>query len=190
MLLGDHYQLGPVVLMQAAESIGQLGRSMLERVANERFLAVAASEGKEGLSKDTLTLCEERGIFFLTESYRSHPDIMSLYSGLFYADQLDNRPLPRHGALEPFFAAKGLPSPVLLHNVVGEELRDPGSASAYNIEEVRVIQDYIYELLSDESLGLSPRDIGVIAPYARQVKLLREQVRRWGPELAGVEVIL
>lgn len=36
VLCGDHKQLGPIVESQFAEQLG-LGRSMLERIYNERF---------------------------------------------------------------------------------------------------------------------------------------------------------
>ena len=76
-LLGDHFQLGPLVLSNWAKRFSKLDTSMIERLVNERF---HAAKGTEGLSKDTLALCEEKGVFFLTESFRSHPDIMEIYS--------------------------------------------------------------------------------------------------------------
>lgn len=76
-LLGDHFQLGPLVLSNWAARFSKLEASMIERLVNERF---HAAKGTEGLSKDTLALCEEKGVFFLTESFRSHPDIMEIYS--------------------------------------------------------------------------------------------------------------
>jgi len=184
-LLGDHFQLGPVVLSDLAKRIGNLQHSMLERVANERFSAASAREDKRSLDKDTLSKCEEHGLFFLTESYRSHPAIMNIYNRMFYAGQLDHRTKDDQTALSGFFKARGLPGPVALHNVKGEELRDSGSSSAYNLDEIAVVQDYIHDLLLDQ---VKPQDIGVITPYAKQEEALRRQLQLWGPAVAGVEV--
>ena len=75
ILLGDHFQLGPLVLSSLAKRTANLDESMIERLVNGRF---QASEGS--LNRDTLDVCESKGLFFLTESFRSHPDIMEIYS--------------------------------------------------------------------------------------------------------------
>ena len=88
ILFGDHFQLGPLVISSLARRIAKLNESMIERLVNLRFQAAKAkgwSDSKEdghrqGLTRDTLTICESKGLFFLTESFRSHPDIMEIYS--------------------------------------------------------------------------------------------------------------
>merc|ERR1740129_1547838 len=124
VLFGDHFQLGPLVISPLASEIGGLETSMLERLANERLDIVRKSEEESGLTRDALVACEQHRLFFLTESYRSHPAIMSLYSRIFYADQLQHQAHARQKGVLPFFQAYGLDIPVILHNVVGVERRD------------------------------------------------------------------
>ena len=85
ILFGDHFQLGPLVISSLARRISKLNESMLERLVNLRFQQAQAErdkshEPRSGLNRDTLTICESKGLFFLTESFRSHPDIMEIYS--------------------------------------------------------------------------------------------------------------
>mmetsp|Transcript_31535 Transcript_31535/g.57323 ORF Transcript_31535/g.57323 Transcript_31535/m.57323 type:complete len:817 (-) Transcript_31535:65-2515(-) len=186
VLLGDHFQLGPLVVSRLANELGSLGTSMIERLANERFDAVRNDE-EAGLSRDTLLACEDHGLFFLTESYRSHEAITSLYSKIFYASQLEHRARSQQLALMHFFESMGLQHPVVLHHVVGQERRDPDSASTYNLEEVRIVSQYIRDLIEDTPLGLEGRDVGVITPYNKQVRVLERQLASLGPRFAGVE---
>lgn len=189
VLLGDHFQLGPLVLSPLANEVGSLQASMIERLANERFsLAQATGSQENELNRDMLPLCEDKGLFFLTESYRSHEAIMSMYSKIFYSDQLEHRPRPAQQSVLPFFEAQGLHAPVLLHHLVGKERRDADSPSPYNPDEIRIVQRYLIDLLEDTSLGLQGRDIGVITPYNKQVQALETQLRSLGPEMAEVDV--
>ena len=92
ILFGDHFQLGPLVISSLARRIAKLNESMIERLVNLRFQAAKAKgwsdedghrqdrQDRQGLTRDTLTICESKGLFFLTESFRSHPDIMEIYS--------------------------------------------------------------------------------------------------------------
>lgn len=91
ILFGDHFQLGPLVISSLASRIGKLNTSMIERLVNKRFQAAqtekwrnfkdeAENRQRQGLNRDTLAVCESKGLFFLTESFRSHPDIMKIYS--------------------------------------------------------------------------------------------------------------
>merc|ERR1711933_694278 len=116
---------------------------MIQRLANERFNAVRVNEGCDGFNRDALVECEKRGLFFLTESYRSHPSIMSLYSQIFYADQLEHCQRQHHSRLKSFFGSRDMNCPVIFHNAVGTERRDDGGTSFYNPEEVRIVQQYV-----------------------------------------------
>jgi len=160
---------------------------MIERLVNERFSAVRDGEVTGGLSRDTLLACEDHGLFFLTESYRSHPAITELYSQIFYANQLQHSERMQQFALMPFFEARGLTVPVILHNVVGQERRDDDSPSVYNVEELRIVQEYLVELLTDDNLELKASDVGVITPYTKQLQAIREQFDSLGSTYSGVE---
>lgn len=186
VLFGDHFQLGPLVMSHFAKQLASLDISMIERLANERFSSVRDEEDR-GLSRDTLLACEDQGLFFLTESYRSHSAICSLYSNIFYANQLEHKERSQQLAALPFFTDKGFTSPLILHNVVGKECRDPGTPSVYNVEEIQLVQQYVVQLLADDRLGLHASDIGVITPYTKQLQSLQTQLGSLGPSLAGVE---
>eukprot|EP00929_Paragymnodinium_shiwhaense_P001194 TRINITY_DN10140_c0_g1_i2.p1 TRINITY_DN10140_c0_g1~~TRINITY_DN10140_c0_g1_i2.p1 ORF type:complete len:889 (-),score=226.96 TRINITY_DN10140_c0_g1_i2:372-3038(-) len=191
VLLGDHFQLGPLVLSKLASQLSALDIPMIERLANDRFVTATQGDGdrKEdsGLCKDALGMCEDHGLHFLTESYRSHIDIMSLFSKLFYGDQLEHRERPHQSELMPFFVARGLSAPVVLHNVIGRERRDSDSPSLYNLEEVRLVFRYVEELLEDEGLGLKGEDIGIITPYVRQRKAVQTQLDSIGGEFSKID---
>eukprot|EP00928_Gymnodinium_smaydae_P038022 TRINITY_DN26317_c0_g1_i1.p1 TRINITY_DN26317_c0_g1~~TRINITY_DN26317_c0_g1_i1.p1 ORF type:complete len:854 (+),score=86.90 TRINITY_DN26317_c0_g1_i1:36-2597(+) len=190
ILLGDHFQLGPLVISMLANHLGSLATSMLERVVNDRFdfvRADAQAHGADGLNRDALAASEDHGLFFLTESFRSHSSIMSLYSHIFYADQLEHRGRPRQNALMPFFESRGLNVPILMHNVVGNEIQEAGTPSIANFEEVRLVQEYVLDLLRDERLELDPSDVGVITPYTRQLQALERQFSNIGSSVDGLQ---
>lgn len=179
VLAGDHFQLGPHVTSMLAAHTGKLEQSMLERIANERL-------AESGL--DTPEALEEHGIFFLTQSFRSHADIMSLYSKVFYKNQLVHLSRVEHLGLEPFFAKRSLRAPVLLHNIRGKERRASDSFSICNMDEVKVVMLYLQELLGDAALGLKPSDIGVIAPYRKQVEAIEKRINAMGASFSGIDV--
>lgn len=190
VLLGDHFQLGPLVLSSLSRELSSLHAPMIERVAAARLTAAdgGSKEDASGMCRDMLEACEARGLHFLTESYRSHEAIMSLYSRLFYGDQLEHRARPQHLRLLPFFEALGLRVPVILHHTVGAERRDPGSASLYNLEETRIVRGYLEDVLNhDLPEGLVGSDVGVITPYTRQLRMMEQHINDGGARLAGVE---
>jgi len=203
ILFGDHFQLGPLVISSLASRIGKLNTSMIERLVNKRFQAAqtekwrnfkdeAENRQRQGLNRDTLAVCESKGLFFLTESFRSHPDIMKIYSKVFYADQLEHRHREIQHRLMPFFQSLGSDHPVVMHNVIGTERCDSDSASLYNLEEIRVIQRYVLDILDargeDSEPLLQPKDIGIITPYARQVQLLQQQLSTLSSRYSEIEV--
>jgi len=187
-LLGDHFQLGPLVLSSLAVRLGKLDESMIERLANERFRAAQSGTANDPLSRDALTASESRGLFFLTESFRSHPAIMDIYSKVFYSSQLEHREREVQQRLMPFFDLQGCSSPVIMHNVQGTERCDADSASFYNLDEVKIVQRYVLKLLAVADVELEPKDIGIITPYARQVQMLQEQLNACGRDLSEVEI--
>lgn len=184
VLLGDHFQLGPLVMSRLASKLASLEVSMIERLANERFSMVRDGGDRTGLSRDTLLACEDHGLFFLTESYRSHPAICEMYSNMFYASQLQHCERAQQFAALPFFEGLGFTAPVIFHNVVGQERRDPDSSSVYNVEELRIVQQYLGDLLTHDSLGLKPSDVGVITPYTKQLQTLEKEL---STSYAGLE---
>lgn len=191
VLLGDHLQLGPLVIEPLAKRVGELDISLMERLVRERFDAMHEKRLDEG-STDAehggiLLDCEEIGLHFLTESYRSHESIMSLYSEMFYKGMLNHCQRQQQRGLEPFFRAHDLEEPLLLHHIVGKERQDPESRSLYNPDEVEVVKQYVTELLGSKELGLGKGSIGVISPYVRQVQELERQLRKFDVDCGTVE---
>lgn len=64
---------------------------------------------------------------------------------------------------------EGSPPAVVFHGVNGENLQDPDSPSWYNPQESTQVYLYLVKLFD---LGLTPDDIGIIAPYLKQVNIL------------------
>merc|ERR1711910_220161 len=62
-------------------------------------------------------------------------------------------------------------TPLLVHGVTGQDLREQSSPSFFNPEEVVIVMDYIDQVLAMP--GIMEEDIGVITPYRRQVQKIR-----------------
>jgi len=63
---------------------------------------------------------------------------------------------------------------VIFHGVVGKDDRESNSPSFFNISEINIILDYLKKLLLTQAkkgiAKISPKEIGIIAPYRKQVK--------------------
>ncbi|XP_020604461.1 helicase with zinc finger domain 2-like isoform X3 [Orbicella faveolata] len=160
---GDHMQMGPEVYSHYARDWG-LQRSLPERLF-DHYCEKKESDGS---------------LIFLTENYRSHPDILQFPSDNFYGKELiarsEQASHPRLGPLS-FFSVHGV-----------EEARENSYINAAEVEEIvkRV------ELLA----GDWPREwkedlsqIGVISAYMTQIRAIRKQLRDKGLENVTVETI-
>ncbi|XP_076067685.1 DNA replication ATP-dependent helicase/nuclease DNA2-like [Oratosquilla oratoria] len=166
VLVGDPEQLPPVVKSKQARKLG-MGESLFSRL-DTREVTVS-----------------------LTKQYRMNGAIMYLSNCLTYkgclvcaSEQLEMAQLvlPRwqeeeatllgwvRTALQPDQA-------VLLLDTAGGSKEDKGEAGMiYNVGETRIIKILVGNLLK---LGMKQDNIGVIAPYRAQVKLLREVTQDW-----------
>lgn len=64
--------------------------------------------------------------------------------------------------------------PVIFHGVIGKDERESNSPSFFNTSEIDIILDYLKKLLTPAKKGIariSPKEIGIIAPYRKQVKI-------------------
>src|SRR5262249_34801921 len=154
---GDHCQLPPTVLSRDAAAAGY-GVSLLERLVNRYGAGVTRQ---------------------LTVQYRMHSAIMAFSCGEFYGGQLQAAPSVRGHRLWDLPGMRGHAlTEELLHfpDTAGagfDEQREPDGESLLNPEEARLVRRHVGALLE---AGLSPGDLAVIAPYAAQVRLLREQL--------------
>jgi regulator of nonsense transcripts 1 len=159
VLVGDHKQLPPTVLSFRAEENG-LKRSLFERLI--------------GLGIEPL---------LLTTQYRMHPAISKFPNQQFYSNKLidgvnsENRPAPA-GLLWPDWE-----NPIAFVPINGGETVSPDGTSRENPLEVSWVLKILEDLL--EAGELTQKDIGIITPYAGQVRAIRNSMSE---QLDDVEV--
>eukprot|EP00727_Mastigamoeba_balamuthi_P014090 m51a1_g9303 hypothetical protein (663) ;mRNA; f:68025-73186 len=169
VIAGDPKQLGPIVRCPAAIEYG-LGESFLERLT-------------------TGGLIHPCNYVLLTHSYRANPEIMQLYSELFYDSKLV--PCAPPIVSDRFVGNLDwlLPNPMIpiaFFHVDGTERRDKDSPSWYNQAEVDVVAQLLHALCTERCV--LPSEVGVIAPYLKQVQKLKSVVKNNEGLLKGVEV--
>ncbi|XP_045527912.1 putative helicase mov-10-B.1 [Pieris brassicae] len=159
VLAGDPQQLGPVCISRDAKERG-LGCSLLER------LCTTYSNMYES-NPNYMTM--------LVQNFRSDPDILAIPNELFYGNNLKafapSDPLSKISIL-------GLPggkSAVVFHAVNSREQRMGNAPSYFNERELEMLKRYTQALLEDYSV--LPKDIGVIAPYIRQVYKMKNWLK-------------
>uniref|UniRef100_A0A8C5MGK4 RNA helicase n=1 Tax=Leptobrachium leishanense TaxID=445787 RepID=A0A8C5MGK4_9ANUR len=169
VLAGDPKQLGPILRSPFALDNG-LGMSLLERLMTQNSLY---QKGSEGYNSQFVTK--------LLKNYRSHPKILEVPNELFYdnelqscADELQSHSycnwekLPRRGC------------PIIFHGVLGKDDREGNSPSFFNVNEVQEIIFYLLALLDSQGkkglARLSPKEIGIISPYRKQVEKIRTAI--------------
>lgn len=155
VLAGDHCQLPPTVLSKQAAKEG-LEVSLLERLV--------------GLYGDRITRR-------LNVQYRMHDQIMNFSSRQFYDGMLQSHDSVSCHLLsdldyvdEQFVTLE----PVTFIDSAGagwDEELEPDGLSKRNLQEGELVLRKVAEL---QDSGLRGRDIGVIAPYAAQVRWLRQ----------------
>lgn len=175
VLAGDPYQLGPVLQSRLALSHG-LGLSMLERLMNR--VAYQRDEEKfvDHGSYDPLLVTK------LVINYRSHENLLALYSKMFYHNELE--PGADITLTHSLCQWRSLPNPdfpLLFHGIVGDDVREGNSPSWFNPVEVVQVVRYT-QLLLDGSLPLTIDDVGIITPYRKQVEKIRLLLKCTGLE--------
>ncbi|KAL0226853.1 hypothetical protein P9112_014177 [Eukaryota sp. TZLM1-RC] len=157
ILVGDHCQLGPVVLCKEAANAG-LSQSMFER----------------------LVLLGHRPTR-LQIQYRMHPMLAEFPSDTFYEGTLQNgvtaceRVQSRdHGA----FPWVDPTLPLLFHVCTGAEELSASGTSYLNRTEASFVEKCVTEFLKT---GVSPDQIGVITPYEGQRSFIVSHMQRCGP---------
>ena len=169
VLAGDHMQLPPTITSPDAQS-GGLGVSLMERL-HQRF-------------GDVIT-------HTLTEQYRMHSHIMGFPSAEFYDGKLTAHPtVANHNLADLGYFGRQDPAaaPLLLIDTAGanyDEESEEGGESLLNRREGELVCEVIAEYLG---AGLSPHDIGVISPYAAQVRLIKRLLNGKNAPNPGLEV--
>lgn len=171
ILAGDHRQLPPTVVSAEAQSQG-FGISLFERLA-ERY--------------------GDRILHRLDVQYRMHAQIMGFSSAEFY-----DGALVAHESVAGHRLADLLPTaqaqaaeeelrPLDFVDTAGagyDEEQEPDGESRLNPREAALVVQLAERLLR---LGLPARDLAVIAPYAAQVRYLRDRLPVAGLEIDTVD---
>ncbi|MEZ6060357.1 MAG: IGHMBP2 family helicase [Planctomycetaceae bacterium] len=164
VLAGDHCQLPPTILSKGAANEG-FDISLMQRLV-ERYGPSITRQ--------------------LTLQYRMHEQIMQFSSEQFYEGTLEaDASVKTHtlADLPQIHAADLDTSPVVFIDTAGagwDEQQESDGLSRLNPDEGRLVLDQVNALCR---AGLNPRDIAVIAPYAAQVRWLRQN-----SEFANLEV--
>jgi len=158
VMAGDPFQLGPIVRSGVARKHG-LSCSLLERLmTSSPYVDPETGE------------FDRRCVQKLVRNFRSHPTLLEIPGRLFYnselqshSDSVVNTCLNFPGLTE---AARGT-TPIIVHGITGQDMREANSPSFYNPEEIMRVVSYVEELIAD---GVDEDDIGVITPYRKQVE--------------------
>lgn len=168
VLAGDHCQLPPTVVSVDAAAQG-FGVSLLERLVDLHGPDVTRR---------------------LQVQYRMHDAIMRFSAQEFYDGDLQADTLVAGHLLRDLPGVRSDPlteTPVEFIDTAGagfdEQLEAEGE-SRFNPEEARLVTSKVRALLD---LGVPAGDVSVIAPYAAQVRLLREQLPVPGLEIDSVD---
>ncbi|MFT5299442.1 MAG: ATP-dependent RNA/DNA helicase IGHMBP2 [Mariniblastus sp.] len=168
VMAGDHQQLPPTVLSTEAARQG-FATSLMERQMNHYGGEISR---------------------MLTVQYRMHREIMDFSSGQFY----DGALVAHDSVVEHKLAdLEGVESNDFTNEIVTfidtagagwEEELEPNGLSKRNPQEAELVLKKVALLLES---GLEAKDIAVIAPYAAQVRLLRDRFEGRGLEIDTVD---
>uniref|UniRef100_A0A667YAV5 RNA helicase n=1 Tax=Myripristis murdjan TaxID=586833 RepID=A0A667YAV5_9TELE len=174
VLAGDPKQLGPILRSPFAL---QYGVSMLERLMSNFSLYQKEEE-----------VFDNRFVTKLLQNYRSHPAILKIPNELFYDGEL--QVCADEIIRNSYCRWEYLPKrdfPVIFHGVTGLDEREKTSPSFFNVAEVEVLMDYLKKLLQTQGkkglATISPSDIGIIAPYRKQVQKIRQALNKMEKDL-------
>lgn len=175
VLAGDPKQLGPILRSPFALNYG-MGVSLLERMMKD-FSLYQKHEG----------VFNNHYVTKLLHNYRSHPAILKIPNELFYDEELlvSADEILRNS----YCRWEHLPKkdfPLIFHGVTGVDEREASSPSFFNVAEVEVLMEYVKKLLQTHGkkglATISPRDIGIIAPYRKQVQKIRKALEKVGKD--------
>uniref|UniRef100_A0A665TPU4 RNA helicase n=1 Tax=Echeneis naucrates TaxID=173247 RepID=A0A665TPU4_ECHNA len=172
VLAGDPKQLGPIIRSPHAQQHG-LGLSLLERLMTSNTLYQKSTESGH---------FDTRFVTKLLRNYRSHPAILKIPNRLFYENEL--QVFADQWDREAYCNWEHLPKkgfPVIFHGVMGKDEREANSPSFFNVSEIEVLVDYLTKLMETQGKKglpkLSAKDIGIIAPYRKQVEKIQKALK-------------
>ena len=167
VLAGDYCQLPPTIISKQAAGEG-FSKSLMERVVDVHGDPIQRR---------------------LDVQYRMHASIMEFSSQQFYEGTLvADEQISGHRLSDlSHVSSDRHDQPVLFIDTAGagyDECQEPDGESRLNPQEGQVIVDRVQELID---IGLRPTEIAVIAPYAAQVRWLRDHCSHLGLEVDTVD---
>ncbi|NWS75650.1 SDE3 helicase, partial [Crotophaga sulcirostris] len=181
VLAGDPQQLGPVLTSPLAIEHG-LGTSLLERLMLHNPLYKKSSDGYN-----------PQFVTKLLWNYRSHETILRIPNELFYDSELKACESDKLDIRSLYCDWKELPKkgfPIIFHGVCGEDCREAKSPSFFNTAEIEVLVHYLKKLLQSQGKGrcptVSPKEVGIISPYRKQVEKIRKAITSLDPVLRAL----
>ncbi|NXG43608.1 M10L1 helicase, partial [Psilopogon haemacephalus] len=181
VLAGDPKQLGPVLTSPLAIEHG-LGTSLLERLMLHNPLYKKSSGGYD-----------PQFVTKLLWNYRSHEAILKIPNELFYDSELKACERTELDVRNTYCTWEELPRkgfPIIFHGVCGEDRREAKSPSFFNTAEIEVLVHYLKKLLQSGGRkgipSISPKEIGIISPYRKQVEKIRKAITSLDPFLQAV----
>ena len=160
VLVGDSKQLPPTVVSRAASDAG---------------LQVSLFERMERLGVE---------VCLLDQQYRMHPKIAEFPSLAFYEGRVGSVPTSKDRPLVSCLNWPEKDVPVAFVEIAASESRAPDGNSLYNAQEAEAAIAIVKKLIDSNDLaGLG--DIGIISPYAAQVRLLQEEYAKVFPSSRG-----
>ncbi|AWP07771.1 putative helicase mov-10-B.2 [Scophthalmus maximus] len=163
-----HVQTGQVVLAGDPEQLGPIIRSpFCQKYGLERYRTLSQQNVTE--------LCHNRTLQnFVIQSCTSSVYIF-LIGSTNYCEYSIKRLIEYVRLLSQGF-------PLIFHGVTGVDERESSSPSFFNRAEVEVLMDYVKKLLQTHGkkglATIAPRDIGIIAPYRKQVQKIRQALNK------------
>ncbi|MGH0176189.1 UNVERIFIED_CONTAM: hypothetical protein FKN15_072115 [Acipenser sinensis] len=122
---------------------------------------------------------------------RSHPAILKIPNELFYDGEL--QVFADEILRNSFCTWENLPKkgfPVVFHGVQGLDEREGNSPSFFNVSEIDVVVSHLKKLLQNQGKKgirkLSPKEIGIISPYRKQVQKIRSAINTVDKELKNM----
>ncbi|XP_051889853.1 RNA helicase Mov10l1 isoform X2 [Pristis pectinata] len=170
VLAGDPMQLGPIIKSRIATTYG-LSVSLLERLMAQPLYS----------RNETLCAFGSYNPLFVTKlvnNYRSHSSLLDLPSKLFYHKEL--KMCIDQSVANMFCNWEKLPKkgfPIIFHGLRGNEMREGSNPSWFNPKEAVQVMRYCCLLVKLCTSPVQPSDIGIIAPYQKQVQKIRVLLR-------------
>lgn len=166
ILSGDHKQLSAVISSNRAAVLG-LRHSLMERLLRNDLYAIDANGNYDHTLQTRLR-----------RNYRSHPEIVELFNKLYYNNELIPVAPPDQVNLAANWNLLPNPKfPIVFQATHGETQRELKSTSSYNELEAKVLIWYVRNLVNNGLGGgvrVNQEDIGIVAPYLGQNRLINE----------------